>query len=104
VDERPEPLVLICPALIVVYIIFGILDETFIHLLMILSTLPSAGVGRRYGHGFVGNRDHRIVKKTASCLSTLSSQPNAQTAIVHGELRYRRDLSASNYAGGGAAR
>jgi multidrug efflux pump subunit AcrB len=37
--------VLICAALIVVYLILGILYESFIHPLTILSTLPSAGVG-----------------------------------------------------------
>ncbi|HJX19601.1 MAG TPA: efflux RND transporter permease subunit, partial [Steroidobacteraceae bacterium] len=36
---------LIAAALIVVYIILGILYESFIHPLTILSTLPSAGVG-----------------------------------------------------------
>ena len=39
-----EPL-LIAAALVVVYIILGILYESFIHPLTILSTLPSAGVG-----------------------------------------------------------
>jgi HAE1 family hydrophobic/amphiphilic exporter-1 len=37
--------VLICAALIVVYIILGMLYESFIHPLTILSTLPSAGIG-----------------------------------------------------------
>jgi multidrug efflux pump subunit AcrB len=41
-------------ALIVVYIILGILCESFIHPLTILSTLPSAGVGAllalQFGH------------------------------------------------------
>jgi len=37
--------VLICAALIVVYIILGMLYESFVHPLTILSTLPSAGVG-----------------------------------------------------------
>jgi HAE1 family hydrophobic/amphiphilic exporter-1 len=37
--------VLILAALVVVYIILGILYESFIHPLTILSTLPSAGVG-----------------------------------------------------------
>ena len=41
---RSEP-ALIGAALIVVYIILGILYESFIHPLTILSTLPSAGVG-----------------------------------------------------------
>jgi len=45
---------LIGAALIVVYIILGILYESFIHPLTILSTLPSAGVGAllalNYGH------------------------------------------------------
>ena len=39
-----EP-VLIAAALIVVYIILGVLYESFIHPLTILSTLPSAGIG-----------------------------------------------------------
>ncbi|HEX3505829.1 MAG TPA: efflux RND transporter permease subunit [Xanthobacteraceae bacterium] len=50
---RSEP-ALIGAALIVVYIILGILYESFIHPLTILSTLPSAGVGAllalRLGH------------------------------------------------------
>ena len=37
--------VLILAALVVVYIILGILYESFIHPLTILSTLPSAGIG-----------------------------------------------------------
>jgi HAE1 family hydrophobic/amphiphilic exporter-1 len=37
--------VLVGAALVVVYIILGILYESFIHPLTILSTLPSAGVG-----------------------------------------------------------
>jgi hydrophobe/amphiphile efflux-1 (HAE1) family protein len=48
-----EPL-LIAAALVVVYIILGILYESFIHPLTILSTLPSAGVGAllalKFGH------------------------------------------------------
>jgi HAE1 family hydrophobic/amphiphilic exporter-1 len=48
-----EP-VLIAAALVVVYIILGILYESFIHPLTILSTLPSAGVGAllalKFGH------------------------------------------------------
>jgi HAE1 family hydrophobic/amphiphilic exporter-1 len=41
---RSEP-ALIAAALIVVYIILGVLYESFIHPITILSTLPSAGVG-----------------------------------------------------------
>jgi multidrug efflux pump subunit AcrB len=41
---KSEPL-LILGALVVVYIILGMLDESYIHPLTILSTLPSAGVG-----------------------------------------------------------
>src|SRR5438552_17285419 len=37
--------VLILAAIIVVYLILGMLYESFIHPLTILSTLPSAGVG-----------------------------------------------------------
>lgn len=50
---RSEP-ALIAAALIVVYIILGVLYESFIHPLTILSTLPSAGIGAllalRLGH------------------------------------------------------
>jgi len=41
-----EPL-LILAALVVVYIVLGVLYESYIHPLTILSTLPSAGVGPR---------------------------------------------------------
>ena len=41
---RNEP-ILIAAALIVVYIVLGILYESFIHPITILSTLPSAGIG-----------------------------------------------------------
>ena len=41
---KSEPL-LILAALVVVYIILGMLYESYIHPLTILSTLPSAGVG-----------------------------------------------------------
>jgi multidrug efflux pump subunit AcrB len=40
-----EPAVLILAALIAVYIVLGVLYESFIHPITILSTLPSAGVG-----------------------------------------------------------
>ena len=58
-----EP-ILIAAALIVVYIILGMLYESFIHPLTILSTLPSAGVGALLAlqarqHGPVGDRHHR---------------------------------------------
>jgi hydrophobe/amphiphile efflux-1 (HAE1) family protein len=44
-DSLSNQPLLIAAALIVVYIILGILYESFIHPLTILSTLPSAGVG-----------------------------------------------------------
>ena len=40
-----QPL-LILAALVAVYIVLGVLYESYIHPLTILSTLPSAGVGR----------------------------------------------------------
>jgi multidrug efflux pump subunit AcrB len=52
---------LVLAALVVVYIILGILYESFVHPLTILSTLPSAGVGAllalRYGQMDLGERD-----------------------------------------------
>jgi multidrug efflux pump subunit AcrB len=44
-DSLSNQPILIAAALVVVYIILGILYESFIHPLTILSTLPSAGVG-----------------------------------------------------------
>src|SRR6201987_4089364 len=37
--------IVIAPALLAVYIVLGVLYESFIHPITILSTLPSAGVG-----------------------------------------------------------
>jgi hydrophobe/amphiphile efflux-1 (HAE1) family protein len=54
-----EPL-LIAAALIVVYIILGILYESFIHPLTILSTLPSAGVGALLALNF-GHMDLSVI-------------------------------------------
>ena len=45
---RNEPL-LILAALVTVYIVLGVLYESYIHPITILSTLPSAGVGRPAG-------------------------------------------------------
>jgi hydrophobe/amphiphile efflux-1 (HAE1) family protein len=54
-----EP-ILIAAALIVVYIILGMLYESFIHPLTILSTLPSAGVGALLALRF-GNMDLSVI-------------------------------------------
>jgi HAE1 family hydrophobic/amphiphilic exporter-1 len=54
-----EP-VLIGAALVVVYIILGILYESFIHPLTILSTLPSAGVGALLALNF-GHMDLSVI-------------------------------------------
>jgi HAE1 family hydrophobic/amphiphilic exporter-1 len=54
-----EPL-LIAAALVVVYIILGILYESFIHPLTILSTLPSAGVGALLALNF-GHMDLSVI-------------------------------------------
>ncbi len=58
-----EP-ILIAAALVVVYVILGVLYESYIHPLTILSTLPSAGVGALLGADDrrlrpVGDRHHR---------------------------------------------
>ena len=44
VSSANEPL-LIVAALVAVYIVLGILYESYVHPITILSTLPSAGVG-----------------------------------------------------------
>jgi multidrug efflux pump subunit AcrB len=82
---------LIAAALVVVYIILGMLYESFIHPLTILSTLPSAGIGALLALNF-GGLDLSvigiigiilligIVKKTASCWSISRSRRNAIVA------------------------
>lgn len=52
---RNEPL-LIAAALLTVYIVLGILYESFIHPVTILSTLPSAGVGALLALGLTGTQ------------------------------------------------
>jgi multidrug efflux pump len=44
-DSRASQLFLVITALIAVYIVLGILYESFIHPITILSTIPSAGIG-----------------------------------------------------------
>ena len=44
-DSRSSQLFLVITALIAVYIVLGILYESFIHPITILSTIPSAGIG-----------------------------------------------------------
>src|SRR5271169_3821258 len=50
---------LVAAALVVVYIILGMLYESFIHPLTILSTLPSAGIGALLALNLFGHRYHR---------------------------------------------
>ena len=44
--QQGQPL-MILGALVIVYIVLGVLYESYVHPLTILSTLPSAGVGAR---------------------------------------------------------
>jgi multidrug efflux pump subunit AcrB len=44
-DARSSQLILVITAVIAVYIVLGILYESFIHPITILSTIPSAGIG-----------------------------------------------------------
>ena len=57
-------LILILAAIVTVYIVLGVLYESFIHPITILSTLPSAGVGALLalmidGSDLSRDRDHR---------------------------------------------
>ena len=66
-----EPL-LILAAIVAVYIVLGVLYESYVHPLTILSTLPSAGVGavlalHRHGHDV-----HACSPSSACCFSSAS--------------------------------
>ena len=52
--------ILIFAALVAVYIVLGILYESFIHPLTILSTLPSAGVGALLALRLRKSMSHRL--------------------------------------------
>jgi multidrug efflux pump subunit AcrB len=85
--------VLIGAALIVVYLILGMLYESYIHPLTILSTLPSAGVGALLAL-MAGGFDLSvigiigiilligIVKKNASCWWTLRLRASARERTI----------------------
>jgi len=53
-DSRSSQLFLVITALIAVYIVLGILYESFIHPITILSTIPSAGIGAILAIKFAG--------------------------------------------------
>ena len=81
-----DEFVLVAAALVVVYIILGVLYESFIHPLTILSTLPSAGLGAilalRIGHmdlsmiGIIG-----IVKKNGIMLVDFAIAAEREEAL-----------------------
>jgi multidrug efflux pump len=54
-DSRSSQLFLVITALIAVYIVLGILYESFIHPITILSTIPSAGIGAILAIKFAGS-------------------------------------------------
>jgi len=53
-DSRSSQLILVITALVAVYIVLGILYESFIHPITILSTIPSAGIGAILAIKFAG--------------------------------------------------
>jgi multidrug efflux pump len=78
--------VLVAAAIVVVYIVLGVLYESFIHPVTILSTLPSAGIGALialllsgYGLGVIGIIGIvlliGIVKKNAIMMIDFASPP-----------------------------
>jgi len=54
-DSRASQFLLVITALIAVYIVLGILYESFIHPITILSTIPSAGIGAILAIKFAGS-------------------------------------------------
>jgi HAE1 family hydrophobic/amphiphilic exporter-1 len=83
-----EP-VLIAAALIAVYVILGVLYESFIHPLTILSTLPSAGVGALLALRFAG-QDLNVIGIIAIILLIGIVKKNG-IMIVDVALRMERD-------------
>jgi hypothetical protein len=72
-DSLAGELFLIITALLAVYIVLGILYESYIHPITILSTLPSAGVGAVLAL-MLFNIDLSIIASSASSCSSASSR------------------------------
>jgi hypothetical protein len=84
--------VLICVALIVVYIILGILYESFIDPLTIFSTLPSAGVGAL---GHLSSNEaitfaREELRHVEATWAALLCSRNRQIVAIPGLVRHRR--------------
>ena len=59
-------LLLVLAAIVTVYIVLGVLYESFIHPITILSTLPSAGVGALLALLLLRQRPRRHLASSAS--------------------------------------
>jgi len=90
--------ILIVAALIAVYVILGVLYESFIHPITILSTLPSAGVGALLALKFAG-QDLNVIGIIAIILLIGIVKKNG-IMIVDVAMRLERDenLSAEDAA------
>ena len=67
-------LLLILAAIVTMYIVLGVLYESYIHPITILSTLPSAGVGALLALLVTGQRPESDCASSASSCSSASSR------------------------------
>jgi len=102
-DSRSSQLFLIITALIAVYIVLGILYESFIHPITILSTIPSAGIGAILAIRFAGSDLNMIaligiilligiVKKNAILMIDFAVQVEREEKIAPLEAIYKACL------------
>src|SRR5579859_682785 len=102
-DSRASQLFLVITALIAVYIVLGILYESFIHPITILSTIPSAGIGAILAIRFSGSDLNMIaligiilligiVKKNAILMIDFAVQVEREEGISPLEAIYKACL------------
>ena len=97
-------LLLIIAAIVTVYIVLGVLYESFIHPLTILSTLPSAGVGALlflilFGHG----AQHRFHHRHHSADRHRQEERHHDDRLRAGGRAQRRQIPRGRHPPGGAA-
>ncbi|MGC1414273.1 MAG: multidrug efflux RND transporter permease subunit [Candidatus Acidiferrum sp.] len=102
-DSRSSQLFLVITALIAVYIVLGILYESFIHPITILSTIPSAGIGAILAIKFAGTDLNMIsligiilligiVKKNAILMIDFAVQVEREEKVTPLEAIYKACL------------
>ncbi len=104
-DSLSSQPVLILTALCAVYIVLGILYESLIHPLTIISTLPSAGFGRpdRAGHLRYGPEHHRLDRHHSADRHREEERDHDDRFRARGRTKRRTVIARRHFSGVSAA-